>query len=46
MIDITKSGQKILIHDSNKKELVFDEFSKEIFLDGYDVNYPGEYEKS
>jgi len=46
MIEITKKSSKIVIQDSSKKEIIFDAMSWEVQLDGYDVNHPGEYEKS
>ena len=46
MIEISKKSTKIVIQDSNKKGLIFDTSTWEVQLDGYDVNHPGEYEKS
>jgi hypothetical protein len=46
MIEIAKKSSKITILDSSKKWITFDILSGEVHLDWYDVNYPGEYEKS
>jgi hypothetical protein len=46
MIEISKKASKIIIQDSGKKEIIFDTSTWEVYLDGYDVNHPGEYEKS
>lgn len=46
MIDITKSWDKILLKDTNKKEIVFDTNSLDVAVDWLSVSFPGEYEKA
>ncbi|MCT4616993.1 MAG: hypothetical protein N4A38_02155 [Candidatus Gracilibacteria bacterium] len=45
MIEIKKTGDNMLVLSSYKKEIVFDTEKNTIVLDGFDVNFPGEYEK-
>ncbi|MDD4151464.1 MAG: hypothetical protein PHR68_02510 [Candidatus Gracilibacteria bacterium] len=46
MLDIIKNGDVISVKDGNKKEISFDTDKNLVLLDGLDVNFPGEYEKS
>lgn len=45
MIEIKKIQDNIVISNSDKKEIVFDIEKWLIMLDGFDVNFPWEYEK-
>jgi len=45
MIEIKKNGDNMLVLSSDKKEIVFNTEKNSIILDGFDVNFPWEYEK-
>lgn len=45
MIQVSQKNNQIHIENSDKTALVFSVDSGEVILDGFDVNYPGEYEK-
>jgi len=46
MLDIFYKNNDLVIVDSNKKEIRFDYENNKMQLDGYDVTFPWEYEKS
>jgi len=46
MLDIFYEWKKLLIQNSDKKEISFDTESKKVSLDWFDVSFPWEYEKS
>lgn len=46
MIEISSKGNSLQIINSNNKEIIFDKQSLEVFVDGFDVTYPWEYEKA
>lgn len=46
MIELKKEASKIYISAASKKDIIFDIQSRNVVLDGYDVSYPWEYEKS
>lgn len=46
MIEIFNKSNKLVIQNSAKKEIVFDEAKWVVELDWYDVTFPWEYEKS
>ena len=46
MIEISQNAEKIRLLTGDKKEVLFDTQTLQMLLDGYDVTYPGEYEKS
>jgi len=45
MIEIYNKWDNLII-ENEKKEIVFNTTSLNVLLDGFDVTYPGEYEKS
>jgi len=45
MIEIYNKWDNLII-ENDKKEIVFNTTSLNVLLDGFDVTYPGEYEKS
>jgi len=45
MIEIKKTWDNMLVLSADKKEIVFDTTKGSIMLDGFDVNFPWEYEK-
>lgn len=46
MLDILKNWNSIIIKDWNKKEITFDTVKSSVSVDGFSVDFPGEYEKS
>ena len=46
MIEIKNKGWSITIVDSNKTEIKFDSNDNNMYLEWFDVSYPGEYEKA
>lgn len=46
MIQIAYKGDFLEITDSNKTSIQFLSTTGEVILDGFDINFPGEYEKS
>jgi len=46
MIEIKNKGWTITIVDSNKVEIKFEPIDNNVYLEWFDVSYPGEYEKS
>lgn len=46
MLEFFNKWNELVTLNSDKKEIVFNTESKSILLDGFDVNFPGEYEKS
>lgn len=46
MLEIKNNGGTISIVDSNKTEIKFDTIANNVYLEDFDVSYPGEYEKS
>lgn len=46
MLEFFNKWNELITLNSDKKEIVFNTESKSILLDGFDVNFPGEYEKS
>jgi hypothetical protein len=46
MLNIKYSWSKLIIIDQEKKEFSFNIENKNILLDGFDISYPWEYEKS
>lgn len=46
MIEIFNEQNKFVIVDSSKKRIELNKETKEVTLDGFDVTYPWEYEKS
>jgi hypothetical protein len=46
MIDISYKGDTLVLVNSDKKEISFHPETHEVLLEGFDVNYPGEYEKA
>lgn len=46
MIQISYKWPQLCIENSDKKQIHFDITSTQVLLEGFDVNYPGEYEKA
>lgn len=46
MIEVSYKNNDLVITNSDKKEVSFDIASNEVNLDGFDVSFPWEYEKS
>lgn len=46
MLEVFYKGSDLVIQNSDKKEIVFDTLLNEVKLDGFDVTFPWEYEKS
>lgn len=46
MLEIKNKAGIITIVDDNKTEITFETESNNVYLGGFDVTYPGEYEKS
>lgn len=46
MLNIKYKGSELIISDAEKKEISFDVKSKKVVLDGFDISYSWEYEKS
>jgi hypothetical protein len=46
MIEIKNKGWIITIVDSNKTEIKFESIDNNVYLEWFDVSYPGEYEKA
>ncbi len=46
MIEIKKQKEQISVISSDKKEIILWASESKVTLDGLDVNFPGEYEKS
>jgi len=46
MLDIFYENDNLIIQNSDKKNINFDYKQKKVLLDGYDVSFPWEYEKS
>ena len=46
MIEISQNSGIIKLLTSDKKEVLFNTQTLQTLLDGYDVTFPGEYEKS
>jgi len=45
MIQISYKGDDLQIQNSDGKKILFSQKTWSVFLDEFDVNYPGEYEK-
>lgn len=45
MIEIKKTWDNMLVLSADKKEIVFNTNKSSVILDGFDVNFPWEYEK-
>ncbi len=46
MIQISYKWSGLCVDNSDKKQIHFDTRSQQVLLEGFDVNYPGEYEKA
>lgn len=46
MLELKNNAGVITIVDANKTEIKFETQSNNVYLDNFDVSYPGEYEKS
>lgn len=46
MIEIKNNGWTITIVDSNKTTVKFESIDNNVYLEWFDVSYPGEYEKA
>lgn len=46
MLEFFNKWNEIVVQNSNKKEFLFNTVEKTASLDGFDINFPGEYEKS
>jgi len=46
MLDIFYKKENLIIENSDKKWISFNINTKEVFLEDYNVSFPGEYEKS
>ena len=46
MIEVFYRKNDLVIQNSDKKEIVFDTDTRDVLLDGFDVAFPWEYEKS
>ena len=46
MLNIKYKDKDLIIVDPEKKEVIFNTENNEVLLDGFNISYPGEYEKS
>lgn len=46
MLEFNNDWSNLIIRNSDKKEIVLNKDTLEVLLDGFDVTYPWEYEKS
>jgi len=46
MLEIKNNKNGLVVTDNNKSEIKLNTESLDVVLDGFDVTYPGEYEKS